>query len=176
MYSIKHCKWQSHRYAIILYLSSNLSYNCLHLRRFTFSIYFFLFLHPFFTHTQAIFSSGFRVDVLLPHCQGELTAGDRCRWQDRPPIQSVKGTDGWKGRSGKLKTKTTIKCMTLKMAVHCKEFSWCQKFGCFHVHAGEYFFKIFIKRYSEVKMYFLRSSVLILTASNQFHCKVRHWN
>lgn len=88
VHCIKHCKmavpW------IIFYLCSNLSYYSLSFFIWDSSIFFlFFFLHPFI-YTQAIFSSGFKVDVMLPHCHEELTAGDHSRWQDRPPNPSRK--------------------------------------------------------------------------------------
>lgn len=105
---IKHC--QSNGYAIIpgiiLYLSSNLSYYSLSFFIWDGSIHLLslsLFLHPFFTHTQAIFSSGFKVDMMLPHCHTELTTADHCRWQDRSPVHTGKeDTERSKGWCRKL--------------------------------------------------------------------------
>lgn len=150
MYSIKHCKWQSHRYAvipgIILYLSSNLSYHCLSFiwDRSIHLLFLSLFFHPFFTPHRLFLA---QASKLMWCCRiATLTAGDRCRWQDRPPIQSVKDTDmKWNVYFSNIKRKTILKLYDFKNGQYT-----VKNFGSFHVHAGVYFFKYSLKLYPKV--------------------------
>lgn len=68
------------------FLQSVLSLSFIHLRQLNPFTFCSLFIHPFFTHTHAIFSSGFKVDVKLPHCHADSRRSLQTAGQTSNPI------------------------------------------------------------------------------------------